>query len=333
MDVLWDKMVNWEKKGFCERVEERPFCCNPMSVVSKVDLKTGEMKKRPCMDFSRHINKYIEDQPVKISHLAEAEKLLEAEDFMTSFDLENMYMQLEFNEKYWKYQGCSVTDPEGNTVYFIFKVLIYGLKSAVYAVTQLTKPIVKKAALLGIRLSIMIDDGRILGRNIEESRLNHDTVLHLVQKAGWNIQWKKTVSLPTQSLYHQGMITSTKPLMYILPDFKMKRLRDLVQWVLMAYEDGRSIDCIMFARMIGSIVSAQRALGPLSRILLRSSHAILNTVMEQYMNWERKFKVPSMVAKELELLYNEMPRINGQAIILGKTGVTLGSLLNMVENR
>ena len=36
-----------------------------MSVVTKVNLKTKEIKKRPCMDFSWHINKYIIDQEIK----------------------------------------------------------------------------------------------------------------------------------------------------------------------------------------------------------------------------------------------------------------------------
>ena len=81
-------------------MKDKPYCCNPMSVSSKVDLKTGEVKLRPCMDFSRHVNLYIPDQPVKISHLAEAEKLLEPEDYMTAFDLENCYMQLKFHEDF-----------------------------------------------------------------------------------------------------------------------------------------------------------------------------------------------------------------------------------------
>ena len=43
------------------------------------------------MDFSRHVNLCIPDQPVKLAHLGEAEKLLEEGDFQTCFDLKNMY--------------------------------------------------------------------------------------------------------------------------------------------------------------------------------------------------------------------------------------------------
>jgi hypothetical protein len=269
--VLWEKICSWEAKGFCKKVEKQPYCCNPMTIASKTDLRTGEIKHRPCMDFSRHVNKYVPDLPVRISHLREAEKILEPGDFQTCFDLDNMYMQLKVHEAFWKYQGCAVTDPTGKMVYFVFKVLIYGLKSAVHIVTQLTKPAVKKAALMGIRFTIMIDDGRILGRSSEECSRNHKTVLTMMQRAGWNIQWKKTISVPSRSLYHQGLITSTKPLMYVLPDFKLTRLQDLVTSMLQVHQDNKFVDCITFARMIGSVISAHQALGPLARIRNTSS--------------------------------------------------------------
>ena len=80
-------------------------------------------------------------------------------------------------------------------------------------------------------------------------------------------------------------------------------------------------------------MSAQRALGPLARILLRSSYEALTVATEQFMFWNRKFKVPDAVYQELQLLYTVLPRINGQATILGKTGVTLRDLFSMVQDR
>ena len=117
------------------------------------------------MDFSRHVNLFIPDQPVKLSHLHEAEKLLEKGDWQTSFDLENMYFHVGINEAFQKYFGFSITSPEKKILYYIFKVMIYGIKSGVLVATKLTKPIVKKSNLLGIRFSIFIDDGRVLGKD------------------------------------------------------------------------------------------------------------------------------------------------------------------------
>jgi hypothetical protein len=99
--VLWKKMKEWEKAGFCMKVEGRPYSCNPMSVAAKTDLKTGEVKLRPCMDLSRNINLFVPDLPVKISHLAVAEQLLETGDYQTCFDLKNMYMHLQIHEDFF----------------------------------------------------------------------------------------------------------------------------------------------------------------------------------------------------------------------------------------
>jgi hypothetical protein len=43
--------------------------------------------------------------------------------------------------------------------------------------------------------------------------------------------------------------------------------------------------------------------------------------------------VPNIVAQELDLLLGYLPKINGQPIILGKTGVTLARLLESVDYR
>ena len=140
MDFLWTKMCEWENKGFCYRVSQKPYCCNPMTVSDKLDIRTGKVKKRPCMDFSRHVNTFIPDQPVRLSNLDEAEKMLQPGDFQTSYDMENQYFQILVHEDYWKFLGCEIFSPEGLKVYFVFKVMIYGLKSAVFTVKNLQDP-------------------------------------------------------------------------------------------------------------------------------------------------------------------------------------------------
>ena len=61
--VLWDKMIEWEKAGYCERTQKKPHCCNPMTVAEKLDLSIKEIKLRLYMDFRRHVNNYIPKQP------------------------------------------------------------------------------------------------------------------------------------------------------------------------------------------------------------------------------------------------------------------------------
>ena len=325
--MLWEKMLEWEKKGFCVRVKTEPFCCNPMTVAEKKNLRTGKIKLRPCMDFSRHVNKFIEDQPVRLANLEEAEKLLEEADYQTSFDMENMYFQIEVKKMFQKYFGCAIMSPEGEQIYFQFKVLVYGLKSAVYAVTKLTRPLVKKANLLGIRMSIYIDDGKVLGRSKTECEANLKTVLSLMETAGWKINYEKTITNATQAIYYLGLITCTNPLLYYLPDFKIDHIIRLLEKGI----TNEKIEKRDFARLLGSVIAGHKALGPVARILLRSSHVMLATETENFLNMKGKLELPFQIKQELAMLRDIIKELNGQQIITSRTGVTFSQLWN--ENK
>ena len=242
-----------------------------------------------------------------------------------------LIFQICFNRNQWKFLGCEIESPEGELIYYVFKVMIYGLKCAVHLATKLTRPIVRKAALMGIRLSIMIDDGRVLGRTKLEREENLRKVLDITERAGWNINWDKTVTEASLALYHQGFVTCTKPLMYILPEFKVKNLLELIAEVLEQKENGTKISGEVLAKLVGSLVSARIALGPVCRILLRSAHNLLAYQTQDYLDMKRKFHLSDQAAGELQLLYQLLPQLNGQPILLSQTGVTLQQLLNSVQ--
>ena len=224
-DILWIKMQEWEKCSFVTRVSKAPTCVNPMSMVTQLDFRNYKIKKRPCLDLSRHVNKFIVDSPMNISHLGAVENILIEGDYQTLYDLENMYFQVKVSKEDRQYLGCSIEEVEtGEFHYFVFNVLIYGLKHAVNTVTKLTKPIVSKLIKEGIRNSILVDDGRVLSRNPEEGIRNHARAMEVITKAGWRIQWSKTDSKPSQVVLYQGLINCTNPLSYFMPSYKLERI-------------------------------------------------------------------------------------------------------------
>ena len=325
---LWKKITEWENKGFCIRTEKEPYCCNPLSVNEKLDLRKNEVKLRVCMDFSRNVNLFIPDQPVRLSHLHEAEKLLEKGDWQTSFDLENMYFHVKINKDYQKYCGFAIKSPEDDkTIYFLFTVMIYGLKTGVYVATKLTKPIVKKSNLLGIRFSIFIDDGRVLGDTKYKCENNLDQVLEIMGRAGWNVNEAKTIRKASRSLYYQGMITNTDPLMYLLPQFKMEHIIKWMNYVL----DQNKVPAKDLAKVVGMIVSGIKALGPIAKVLLRSSHMLLADETNNFQIMSVNINLTYQVRLELNLLKNKLRSLNGQPIILEKTGVCFQQVLDIAE--
>ena len=194
-------------------------------------------------------------------------------------------------------------------------MLIYGLKHAVALVTKLIKPIVTYGHILGIRNSIFIDDGRVLGKTEKESKENHEKMLEILQAAGWKIQWSKTCGTPSQTLYYQGLTTSTKPLLYILPFFKKDHLKRLLLEALNSYQESKLVKCRDFAKLISTVASASQALGPVSTVLLRASHTCLSWAIDSE-GWDGYLLVSQAAAGELSLLLDQLDSINGQPIIL-----------------
>ena len=320
IEFLRAKVDKWEGSGYCHRVPCRPPVCSPMSVAEKMDLSSGEMKKRPCLDASRHLNKYLKLDKVKLADLSVSEKMLDYGDWQSSWDLENQYFHISISTEFHKYLGFSLPDAiTGEPVYYCFSVMIYGLSPATWLVTFLTKPLMQLVNTRGIRCSIMIDDGRTLGKSKHEAQENQEFVLSILQQAGWNIQWAKTSKEPVQALYHQGFVTDTLSMKYSLPEFKMEDIKRRIS------EISEKSSLRELAHVVGKIASVERAVGPVVRVMLRSSHQVIAQAVEEYGDdaWDRIVLIPETVHRDLSFLCSNLEEYNGQPIVNSQSGICL----------
>ena len=162
-----------------------PFI-NPMTVVTKVDLETGEIKKRPCIDMSRCLNKLVPPVKSTLDSLSVCEKMLMAGDFQSVFDLENMYFHIQLHPDARQFFGFSLPSDNGGKDYFEFTVMCYGYTAAVSTVTRLVKPLKTYLNQLGIRFHIYIDDGRVVAQTQEECNFKAQLTRACFQLAGFN---------------------------------------------------------------------------------------------------------------------------------------------------
>ena len=325
IDVLRAKVFKWEAAGYCHRVSSRPPVCSPMSVSEKMDLSSGELKKRPCLDASRHLNKFLKFDKVKLSDLSVSEKLLDYGDWQSCFDLENQYFHVSINPAFHKYLGFSIPDvTSGDPIYFCFSVLIYGISPATWLVTFLTKPLMQLVNTRGIRCSIMIDDGRTLGKSSAEALENHQFVLAIFQQGGWNVQWSKTSTEPVQALYHQGFVTDTRSMTYSIPDFKVQDIQKRIG------ELSTQSSLRELAQVVGKLSSVERAVGPVVRVMLRSSHQVIAQAVEEYGEeaWDFIIEINEAVFRDLNFLKTNLVDYNGQPIINSQTGFCLNSAVD-----
>ena len=326
LNFLREKIKKWEEQKYVRRVETKPYCVSPLSVAEKTDLKTQETKKRPCLDLSRHVNKYLQDWPTKLSNLDSSAPLLDPGDWQAACDLENQYFHVRVHPNHQKYLGFKIRDNQGKEEYYVFCVMVYGIKIATAVVTRLIKPIVRYVHQKGIRFSIYIDDGRTIGASQEVTAEHHEIVLRTFEKAGWNIQYSKTSIVPTQHLYYQGFINDSKNMLYYLPQFKKNHLKTELDALIHESENNSPITVRRVARVIGKLVSSIRALGPFIKILLRSAHQMIDAKI-QTEGWDSTLVIQENIREDLVQIKNSLDEENGQPIVTSKTGISLNSLI------
>ena len=165
----------------------------------------------------------------------------------------------------------------------------------------------------------MIDDGRVLGKSSEETMRDLKIVLDTFMRSGWNIQWAKTSDEVTRQLYHQGFVTNTVLMKYELPDFKIKHLEKQIE------ELKPTIKLLGFSRIIGKLMSAARAIGPMMNVMLRSSHQLLASAVcaEGDDAWDKYFPISNNIREDLSFIYFNMRVYNGQPIINGRSNGSL----------
>ena len=130
---------------------------------SSLKIREGLLKLRLCIDLSRYINLLLKKEAVSLPCLDKALRMLLPKDFQATFDLKSAFHHVLIHPDFRKFLGFAVPAKDGSgDRYFVFRVLPFGLASAVQLLAHLTKPICIFLAAEGIRLSIYIDDGWIL---------------------------------------------------------------------------------------------------------------------------------------------------------------------------
>jgi hypothetical protein len=313
MDSLRATVDSWEAGGFIQRQETPPHCCNPMTVAVQYNAVLDTTKFRPCIDLSRHVNKEIARSTVKLDDLTVAQELISPGDFMTSLDMENQYFQVRLHPSMERFMGFMVPDKNGTPQYYTFKVMAYGCRPAVTVVTRLLRPIKAFLHTLGIKFSIYIDDGRISASTSGLCSQHMEFTLHVLQLAGWKIQWKKTHLTPTQQLLHLGFVTDSNTMTYSITSAKWTAVQQSLSSALTQAASSTPFSALDAASLLGRLSSLHRSHGSIVRILSRSLQHQLGTHVIAY-GWIGAFMISQASQRELTLLTEQLPSFNGAFI-------------------
>ena len=228
-----------------------------------------------------------------------------------------MYFHVKLHKSFSRYFNFSIPNTNGVSEYYRFQVMCYGYSQAGRIVTRLIAPLKAFLHMLGIRLHIYLDDGRICGQLFYECYYKTQLTLLVFQLAGWNIQWKKTSTTPLQRLNYQGFITDTTTMKYSV---NLEKQASIILQIEEVLAGPRTIKTLKLASILGKITSLQRSHWKLVNIMTRISQNLLGTaIFTNLGNWDGDVTLTVESITELSFLAKHLPSQNGKFIPTNKS--------------
>ena len=129
-------IANLVKNRCAVLVDDRPYICSPLSVVSN-----SSGKLRLVLNL-RYLNQFLHVLSFKYEDLRTAALMFEVNEYLFKFDLKSGYHHVDIHPDYQKYLGFQ-WETHGKVNNYVFTVLPFGLSSACYLFTKLMRPLIR----------------------------------------------------------------------------------------------------------------------------------------------------------------------------------------------
>ena len=276
-----------------------PHVCSPLSVVI-----SNSGKKRLVID-RRYLNQHLLREKFTYEDLRLAMLMFEKGDFMFSFDLKAGYHHVDIDKKHWQYLGFA-WNYGGETKFYVFVVLPFGLATACYLFTKLLRPLTKYWRSRGLRAIIYLDDGIVSVNGKEVAELASRQVRGDLARAGLIEHTGKCVWMPTQRLCWLGFDIDLEKSMLEVPLEKIAVLCSQLKEALHA----KALSARSLASITGKLISMSIALGPVTRLMTRSLYTLINTRN----SWCHILTISPEAFTELQFWVEQINNFNGQSI-------------------
>lgn len=203
-------------------------------------------KKRFILNLKK-LNKFIQTDHFKLEDLRTAVKLVTDDCYMATLDLKDAYFMINIHQQSRKYLRFIFEEQ-----IFEFKVLAFGINTAPYIFTKITKPIVKLLRSAGFISTVYLDDWLLFGNNYQQCLTNIHYTKRLLVSLGFIINEEKSVLQPSSRCKYLGMIIDSHNLLLCLPTDKRLKIKKLLHDFLRL----KRCKIRAFAQLLGTLTSA-----------------------------------------------------------------------------
>ena len=274
-----------EGMGCIQRVAKRPHIVNPMSVVFS-------NKWRLVLDGSRNLNPYWVKRGVRLEDHSHIAGTIRRGDYMVVNDHDSGYWHVPVAEDHWTFLGIHLVDEEGEIRYWVWKVLVLGLRDAAHIYTRINRPIMAALRREGIKGLIYIDDILNMAKSKEMCLRAEARMYELFQACGWLFKLGKRSGELAQVCRFLGLNIDSRDLTSNIPEEKILNIKSVIDKVR---GQGKKVKVKLVAQLVGKLQAVRLATGPIVAVLTRSLYHVVDSAPR----WSSKVVLTELAQFEL----------------------------------
>ena len=297
-DFVENEIEEYLAKSYIREIETAAYCCNPLTV--------AEGKKLRLVLDLRHVNQYLRMDHFRYEDLKTVSNLLNTGDYFTSFDLVSGYHHIEINHEYYELLGFQWLFKNGIIRNFQFLVLVFGLSTACYVFTKITRPLIKRWRLKGYKVLIYLDDGFNIGSDYNTCKASTEHIIQDLESSGFVINHEKSNLEPRQIGQWLGTVIDTNSMLFYVPPEKITDLKRQISQI----ESHNKITPRLLSKIAGRLSSMHMSLGPIVRLMTRNMYIDI----QKDIGWDTPFHPSKASFDELFFWHTNIDARNGYAI-------------------
>ncbi|XP_041453613.1 uncharacterized protein LOC121406809 [Lytechinus variegatus] len=302
-NFVQEEIGNLLKRGCVSEVQFKPSVVNPLTV------SENKGKLRLVLDC-RHVNPHLYKNKFKYEDASVARDIFEQGDNVFTFDLKSAYHHVEIFEEHRKYLGFC-WEFHGQKRYFVFNVLPFGISTAGYIFTKLTRVPVTYWRSQGKKVVMFLDDGIAGCSDMKVANEMSRQIKADLNKLGFVLAETKCDWFPQNKATWLGMYWDFHEGDVYITETRMQKCKKSIEDVLTKIQKGKYIIPVRtLASVAGQIISMQPAIGTIVQLKSKEIFKCINNRA----SWNAPVLVTGEAVTELLFWYKHLDRLNGVSI-------------------
>lgn len=258
-----------------------------------VPKKDGSL--RPVINL-KELNKKLNIPHFKMEGLLNVKDLLTPGCYMAKIDLKDAYFGIPIDNKDSKYLVFRALGK-----LYAFRALPFGLATAPYTYTRVTKVVATYLRSLGLKLVVYLDDWLFIGNSKDELTSHIELALSVLNSLGFVINDDKSELAPSQKIEFLGFELDSLAMTIAAPALKITKVKSLA----LSISKLEKAPARQVAQLCGLLASLKLA-SELSRLKSRALQRLLKGIERNNRGFNKLINI-SAEAKEEAAFWSAAP--------------------------